>query len=277
MRISICHYSFHRTWESKNWTCERLAEEVKSLGVDGVDFHAGLLGNTAEASARINSALDKTGLILSGLSLSNDFNQENPAALREQIDATVRWMRVAAEVGAPVSRIFGGHVGDRSDSAVLAQAFSRVIDGLGEVVREAEKLGVILALENHGGLPCTGEEQVQVIENIGSKNLRATIDVGNYMQGGQEAHQGTAIAAELASYVHFKDFRKKASDKASAPWSLEPVVLGEGDVDHHQCLKELRKAGYDGFIAIEYEGTDDEKTGVPRSVEYTKKLIKDFR
>lgn len=273
MKRSICHYSFHRTWTAENWTCERLAEEVKTLGVEAVDFHAGLLGSSKESPAKIKSALDKTGLILSGLSLSNNFNQDDPAMLKEQINTVKEWLRVAAEVNAPISRIFGGHINDRSNKTELEQGFARIMDALGEVIKDAEKLGVILALENHGGYPCTGEEQVEVIKKINSRYLRATIDVGNYLQGKQEGHVGTAIAANFAAYVHFKDFKKKPSQKDPAQWVLETCTVGEGDVDHSKCLKELKKKGYNEFIALEYEGPDDERTGVPESIKYMSQVM----
>ncbi len=145
---------------------------------------------------------------------------------------------------------------------------------LQEVVAEAEKLGVILALENHGGLPCTGEEQVRVIETISSPNLKATIDVGNYMQACQEGHEGSAAAAHLAAYIHFKDFRKIASPEGSSlPWSIEACTVGKGDVDHLKCLQAIYTTDYKGCIAIEYEGPDDEKIGVPESLAYTKEVI----
>jgi len=273
MRKSICHYSFHRTWKAENWTCERLAEEVKKLGVEGIDFHASMLKTPADAPARIRSALAKTGLTLSGLSLGNNFNQADPQALRQGIDTVKQWIQVAAEVRAPVSRIFGGGIRDRSNTSELQQGFRRIMDALGEVVQEAEKLGVILALENHGGLPCTGEEQLEVINKINSPHLRATIDVGNYLQGGQEGHEGTRIAAPVAAYVHFKDMHKKPPTKPGQRWDLESCIVGQGDVDLRQCLEVLKKAGYDGFIALEYEGSEDERIGVPQSVDFMNRVM----
>lgn len=273
MKKSVCHYSFHRTWKSENWTCEQFAEKVKELGAEGIDFHAGLLGDSKTAPAQIKAALDKTGLILSGLSLSNNFNQDDSAALKQQIDTTKEWIQVAAEVNAPVSRIFGGHISDRTDKTALDKGFTRILEALEEVVKEAEQFGIVLALENHGGLPCTGEEQVEVIKRINSKHLRATIDVGNYMSCGQEGHIGASIAAGVAAYVHFKDYKKKPAESSAMPWGIEACTVGEGDVDHRKCIEELKKAGYDGFIALEYEGPDDEKQGVPQSLDYMNKIM----
>ena len=278
MRSAICHYSFHRRWAAEKWAAERLALEVKALGVEGIDFHAGMMGAASDAPARIRAALAKSGLALSGLSLGNDFNQEAPQEFRAQVDTVKEWIRVAAQVSAPVSRIFGGQLPEtqRKDPAAKALARQRILDGLGEVVREAEKHGLILAIENHGGLPCTAEEQVEVIRAIHSPHLKATVDVGNYLEGGQEGHVGTRIAAPHAGYVHFKDMKKIPDAGAPFGWKLDCCVLGEGVVDHRVCLDALKKAGYNGFVALEYEAPEEEKTGVPKSVAFMKKVMKGF-
>ncbi len=272
MKKAICHFSFHRRWDAEKWTPERLAQEVKNLGVEGVDFHVRYLGDASDAAGRIRDALSRHGRELSGLSMSNDFNKEDPREWREQIETVKKWLHVAADVKAPVCRIFGGWVPEerRHDESVRTQAQMRVLDALGKVVREAEALGVCLALENHGGLPCTGEEQVDMIRRIGSPCLKATIDVGNYLMGGQEGHVGTRIASACCAYVHFK---KIPDTNDWRGWRLEPCTVGEGDVDHRACLTELRNAGYQGYVALEYEGTQEEITGVPKSVEFMNRIL----
>jgi sugar phosphate isomerase/epimerase len=278
MRKAICHYSFHRRWTSEKWTAERLAKEVKALGIEGVDFHAGMMAPSTTAAERIRAALAKTGLTLASLSMSNDFNQEKPEEFRAQVDGVKEWIRVAAELCAPVSRIFGGHLAaeKRSDPSAKAQARQRILDGLGAAVEEAEKHGLVLGIENHGGLPCTGEEQVEVIRLVNSSSLKATIDVGNYLDGNQEAPAGTRIAAPHAAYVHFKDFRKIPDASSPLGWKIDACGLGEGVVDHPACLDALRQAGYDGFIALEYEGSENETTAVPKSVAFMKKVMRGF-
>jgi len=275
MKTAICHYSLRRRYKAEQWSIERLVKEVKGLGVEGVDFHAGLMGATGGAADAINAALGKHRFAISGLSLGNNFNQEDPEKFKAQVDTVCGWLEVAAEVKAPVCRIFGGAMPREhgGDEAATAAARQRVMDGLGQVVKDAERLGLILAIENHGGLPCTGEEQVEVIKEIGSPSLRATIDVGNYMQGGQEGHVGTAVAAPYAAYVHFKDFRKIEDASSPLGYKLEATAIGEGDVDLPACVRALRKAGYDGTVALEYEAAEDETTGVPRSVENMNKAI----
>ncbi len=55
--------------------------------------------------------------------------------------------------------------------------------------------------------------------------------------------------------------------------AFEACTVGRGDVDLEGCLGALRQAGYDGFIALEYEGQDDERRGVADSIACMHKLI----
>ena len=273
MKPSICHYSYHRTWEEKGWNCLDLARTVKSLRVDAVDFHVRYLGEAATAAGRIREALDRYDLELSGISLSNNLNQTDATEFEAEIESTVQWIRLAAEVEAPVSRIFGGHVADRSDVQSLSAGFDRIIDGLGRLADEAKRYGVVLALENHGGLPCTSEEQIEVLQKIDSDHLRATVDIGNYMGCGKESVSSCAISAPYAAYVHVKDFVKIKSDETGWGWKIESAVLGAGVVDVPGCLRTLGEAGYDGYLALEYEAATDELRGVSESIEYLTSVL----
>ena len=282
MKISICHYSFHRAWAAENWDACRLAEEVKRIGVGAIDFHVGFLGSTERAAEMVTAALDKTGLELSGLSLSTNFGHDDPGRVSKEIEKTISWMRIAKEVRAPVSRIFGVplpsglavHVrGDGAADEARRKLKERVAAALEEVTREAESLDLVLALENHHGFPATAEEQVELIERMNSKCFRATVDVGNYMCADQAPEVGTAIAAPYAAYVHVKDFARVADESIASGWRLEPRAVGRGDVNQAACLQILKDAGFDGFVAIEYEGHENERIGVAQSVEFLNTII----
>ncbi|MEW5815360.1 MAG: sugar phosphate isomerase/epimerase family protein [Spirochaetota bacterium] len=273
MKPAICHYSFHRTWVSKGWSVKELAQAVKELGADGIDFHTRYLGDAGITAKDIKEALRATRLHLCGLSISNDFNQIDPTDFLTQIKTVIKWIEFASVVKAPVSRIFGGSIDDRKNKDTIETGIARVINALGEVVRVAEKNGVVLALENHGGLPGTGEEQVRILQAINSPSLRATVDMGNYLECGQEGEEGTKIAAPYAAYVHIKDY-KKVSDRSNPwGWTLKNCAVGEGDVNHKKCIEILKESSYDGYIALEYEGTEVEETGVMKSFNYMKKLL----
>ena len=276
MKIAICHYSLRHRWAEEKWNVERLIQQVKALGADGIDFHAGLLGSSRGAGQAIREALLKHKLALAGISLSNNFNQDDPALLHAQVKNVIEWLRVAAEAGAGVARIFGGNLAyeTRKNSVKVAVARRQILDGLSYVTREAEKLGVTLALENHDGMPCTAEEQVEMIRKINSPRFKATVDIGNYMQCGQEAHVALRMAAPYAAYVHFKDFKKVPDNSLPWRWNVEACIPGEGDVNIRACLEALDDVRYKGFVALEYEAAEDEKTALPKCVKYMNEVMK---
>ena len=106
MKTAICHYSYHRTWKAEKWSCLKLAETIKSLGADGIDFHARLLGTREGKIEEINQALKATGLILSGLSLSNNFNMEDPEGYAKLISiAEPHFIEVKAYMFVGASRL----------------------------------------------------------------------------------------------------------------------------------------------------------------------------
>ena len=271
-RASVCHYSFHRLWKEESWDCDRLCQEVAAAGAEGVDFHQSLTGDPSTARERIAKALEKSGLALSGISLGNNFNKPDESEIAEQLEATRTWIDIASDLKAPACRVFGG---GRSDEDRKVQ-LDRTVGVLKEAAEYAAKKGVVLALENHGGIPLTGEEQVTMIKAVGLESLGATVDVGNYMSGGQEGVDGTRVAAPHCRYVHFKDFMKLPSDDTSWGWRGKSCTVGVGAVDHEGCLRHLADAGYEGWVALEYEGPGPERIGVEESIYFMKKVMAKF-
>lgn len=267
LRASICHYSFHRLWAEERWDCDRLCGEIKALGAEGVDFHQRLTGDARTARERIAAAIKSWELQLSGVSLSNNFNRDS---VEGELDACRRWIDIAADLQAPVCRIFGG---GPSDGPREAQ-FRRVREALKRAADYAAGKGVILALENHDGIPGTGEEQARMVREVASPAMGATVDVGNYLLGGQEAADGTAAAAPTCRYVHFKDYMKVPSATTAWGWVTKPCTVGVGAVDHEACLRRLVAEGYTGWVALEYEGPGPERIGVEESLHYMRKVMR---
>jgi sugar phosphate isomerase/epimerase len=74
-------------------------------------------------------------------------------------------------------------------------------------------------------------------------------------------------ALPYCAYVHVKDYAKLPDG------SLKRVTVGEGDVDLVGCLRIIQESGFDGFVALEYEGEEDELTGVPTSMAVMKRAL----
>jgi len=275
MRISICHYSFHREIGAKKMELPVYFATVKKLGLDACDLHMRLAGDVQANLKTIQQGLKANGLTLSSYSLSDDFTQPDEAARKAQVEAVKQGLRNAKLLGTDTARVFGGHASG-ADVASLANDLKVVTECLKECVKVAEEVKVTLALENHGGMPGRGEEVLDVIKKIGSQYLRACCDIGNFMGADQTPEEGTKLVAPMTSYVHIKD---NADDPAGKPGlrskrPLKGATVGAGVVPVEKCIRILKDAGYKGFLALEYEGEEDEQTGVKKSLDFLKKVVK---
>ena len=82
--------------------------------------------------------------------------------------------------------------------------------------------------------------------------------------------------------VHAKDFVKKSFAEYQGEegyfqtrgcnW-LKGVSVGDGDIPVDQCVAILKRAGFDGYIDIEYEGSEDCMEGLAKGLAYLRKLV----
>lgn len=268
MDIALCHYSFHRRWQAEGWDFDRLCAEAAAAGVQALDLHARLGETWLSRPAEVAAALARHRLALAGVSCSNSFVKEDRAAFDVEIERVRGQIRSAAALGARTMRVFGGWLApeQRLDPRVRRSSLQQVADGLGALLPEAARHGIVLALENHGCLPGTSAEVLQLLGCGDPRTLRATIDLGNFLAAGEEPHHGAAVLAPHGAYVHVK-WTSKVPDPSS-PWGWRTVEAdpGQGDVDLVACFAALHRFGFRGTIAIEYEGPSDERTSVPAAV-----------
>jgi sugar phosphate isomerase/epimerase len=135
--------------------------------------------------------------------------------------------------------------------------FKWVIDSLTQCLKTAERCGVTMGLENHWGLGRTAAGVLRVVEAIKSPWLEVTLDTGNFFENPYEQMERLAPRAVL---VQAKTY------------------LGGGlwyslDLDYPRIAGMLRKHHYNGYISLEFEGKDDPKEGVPRSLAMLKKAF----
>lgn len=268
MDIALCHYSFHRRWQAEGWDIERLCAEAAALGVQAVDLHARLGEAWLARPAEVAAALARHRLALAGVSCSNSFVKEDKAAFDAEVERVRGQIRRAAALGARTMRVFGGHLGEaqRLDPRARRSGLQQVADGLGAVLPEAAAQGVVLALENHGCLPGTSAEVLQLLGCGDARSLRATIDLGNFLAAGEEPQHGAAVLAPYGAYVHVKWTSKVPDPSSPWGWRTTEADPGHGDVDLVACFAALHRFGFRGTIAIEYEGPSDERVGVPAGV-----------
>ena len=124
-------------------------------------------------------------------------------------------------------------------------------------VNTPDSAGIILALENHGGIVSTVDQLLSIVREIKSDWFGVNLDTGNFR--GPDPYADIAKAAPYAVTVQVKS-------EISAGGA-------RGEADFGRIIEVLKKANYRGFVALEYEAKEDPKTAVPRHLKTLRKLI----
>jgi L-ribulose-5-phosphate 3-epimerase len=108
-----------------------------------------------------------------------------------------------------------------------------------------------MGLENHWGLGRTARGVLRIVDAVKSPWLQVTLDTGNFLENIYEQLEALAPRACLV--------QAKTYYGGGIWYAL--------DLDYNRIVGILRKAGYRGYISLEFEGNENPKTGVPRSLQ----------
>jgi sugar phosphate isomerase/epimerase len=147
-------------------------------------------------------------------------------------------IEIAARLGARSIRV---QPGDRSPETAFA-----LVPFFQALAAEAEKNGIYLGVETHGGITSDAEGMVELCRQVGSRHFGVLYDPCNLLAGGVDYKKAYNTFRAHVVYVHLKDGLFK-DDK------FERVMFGDGVVDIPWVLQVLEKDGYSGGIALEYE------------------------
>jgi len=271
MKVAVSHYSYFAAHRDGRLTIGQFIEEVAKIGADGVELLSPLYKDAAADKAEAKAALESTGLVCPIFSVSNNFAQLDPAERAAHLDRIKFGVDEAVDFGAPVVRVFAG---DIAEGITYDQARAWIVEGLRAAAEYAGQAGIRLALENHGHLAGRGEQVVNLINDVGHEALGANPDFGNFILVDELPVEAVRAIAPHALMAHAKDFRPAAEGfRSISGRTFQGTVVGEGEVPVGTCIRELKNAGFEGWISVEYEGVDDCMVAVPRSVTNLKSLI----
>jgi len=273
-RIAVSTYSFwqfrHRDLRDVG-KCIDLAAEI---GFDGVEIlHRQMQDESDAALQKLKQRAFANGLSLCGFSTHQGFLSPKKEVRQKNVEHTLRCIELAYRLGIPTMRVNTGTWGTSKNFDELMKnrglepplagysdedGFGWVIDGLGRCLKRAEECGVVLGLENHWGLGRTAAGVLRIVEAIRSPWLQRTLDTGNFLEGPYPKLEKLAPKAALV--------QAKTYYGGGLWYTL--------DLDYDRIAALLRKAGYRGFISLEFEGKEDPRTWVPKSLALLRKAFR---
>lgn len=239
----------------KGLSVEEAFKLAKDAGFDGVELNIEEEGNppyslsidaSEEEVQKIRETAEKVGILLgttsSGIHWRYRFTSPQEETRKKAIEQTKKRLRINKWLGAKVLLVVPGAV---SEEEPYDLAIERAKECIAQLVEEAEKQGVILAIENvWNKMLLSPLEMRDFVDSFGSEWVGAYFDVGNVLAFGFP-QQWIRILGKRISAVHVKDFKLSVGNIYGF------VNLLEGDVDWKEVMKALREIGYDGFITAE--------------------------
>jgi sugar phosphate isomerase/epimerase len=239
------------------WNWSNFIDFAKNLPIEAIEPTAYYFQDRELATLiKLKQTATQAGLAISGSAIGNNFCQLDDAKLQEQIDSVNQWSDAIGVLGGQTLRIFAGTMpkGAKEPAKVIA----RCVESIETCCKYAEKNGVILALENHGGITAIADEMLQIVKSVKAKNFGVNLDTGNF-----HTEDPYGDLAKLAPYAVTVQLKTEVQVKGKPK---EPA-----DIDRKLAM--LKSVGYRGYVVLEYEAAEDPMTAIPREIANLRKKI----
>jgi L-ribulose-5-phosphate 3-epimerase len=237
--------------------CDPAAFDVaKQIGLDGVQIEMGTVENDmhtrrTEVQKRYQEVARRTGLEIASLAIG-EMNRvplkSDPRAAQWLADSIDVCKALGLTIAMPAC--FGEGDLDMSKTAEIDHIVSVVKD----VASHAEKNGVVIGLENY----LSAEDNMRIIERIGSPAVKVYYDVGNSTDKGRDVLKEIRTLGKLICEFHFKDGEH---------------MLGQGRIDFKKVREAIDAIEYRGWIQLEVAAPHGVVVDYTSQAEYVRGLF----
>lgn len=272
IRLAVSTYSY---WHFKpvRFPIEDVIDHAAELGFDGVEIlHRQMQDESAPYINALKRRAFERGLSFPLLSIHQDFVSPARDERQKHIAHTRRCLELAARLGIPCVRLNSGRwktipsfddlmkvkgnepplPGYTNDDAI-----GWCIESIEKLLPVCERLGVMMALENHWGLTTNIDTLLRIHKTANSPWLGINMDTGNYPG---DPYAGIETLAPHATIVQAKTYY------GGGEW----YTL---DLDYKRILAILRRHNYGGWISLEMEGKEDARAAVAKSYAVLREAI----
>jgi sugar phosphate isomerase/epimerase len=266
VRLAVSSYSYWH-FRTERYPIEKVIEHAASLGFDGVEIlHRGMAEEGAAYVNNLKRLALRNAIDLVMLSIHQDFVHPEANERQTHVGHTKHCISLAARLGIPIIRINSGRWNTiasfddlmkvKGDEPPISghtddEAVKWCVDAIEQCLPDAEREGVMLALENHWGLTTRPEMLLKIAGQIRSPWFGINLDTGNFPG---DPYPGIEMLAPHAVIVQAKTYY------GGGEW----YTL---DLDYPRIARTLRQAGFQGWVSLEMEGKEPAATAVPKSLE----------
>ncbi len=259
LKPAICAYSYRKELADKSLTYTDLVRIAVDNDIDGLDLTVYWFPDTSESFLMpLRRMAYINGVEIYSISVRTDFCHPEAEKRRQQVRELMDWIDTASHLGAGHIRVFGGHAPKGYTSA---DAKNWCVDCLTRASDYAGKRGVILGLENHGGITEFAGDIIDVVKRVGSDYVGINLDTGNFSARPYEQVE-ECLPYAVASQYKTTVAGSKPKEEVKADWDRFTSMFA--------------KSGYKGYLALEYEASEPTATAMPRYLAQLRELCRKY-
>ncbi len=267
--VSCLTLSYQRQFRSGKMDIFSFLDACRALELDGVDIHVQNLKSTDRGHLKdVRRQCLNRGLTISSLCVTTEFGRSAEAVPKELEKARAA-IEVGMFLGAPILRVF---VGSAPSPDQREEAFRRGVEALRKTSEIGADLGMPVALQNHSGLTCTGDDMLRFFREVNHPNFTLLLDTGHF--AGRDGPNGPRLPGlTYADYYHSLEQVAPLTQFVRAKLYSLDASGREQWIDYDRVFNILRAVKYNGFISLVYEGQEDELTAIPRGARFLRSFV----
>jgi L-ribulose-5-phosphate 3-epimerase len=247
-RSGLVAYSYRQALGAKKMTYDDLVHVAVDTGIDGLDLTVYWFPSTSnDFLLPLRRLAYKNNVDLYSISVRTEMTRPARELRDKEVMELNKWIDVAEKLGANHIRVFGGSV---PKEATEDQAAGWVVEVLQRSAEHAARKGVILGLENHGGITERAARIIEIVKRVDNPWVQINLDTGNFRS---DVFPQIEMCLPYAVNTQVKVEMRR--DDGSA-----------GPSDWERIFQLFAKHGYRGYMALEYEGKEDAAIAVPREL-----------
>lgn len=285
MKIAVSSYSFNKLikkGEITEFDTIRLAKEIGYDGIEFVEFYRPEEKDLFDYAKELRAEADRQGLPIANYCIAASFAREEED-FQKEIERVKKHVDVAEIFGTYNMRhdAIGGEQG-KGHFRTFSDCLETIAKGCRIITEYAEKKGIRTMVENHGFI-CQDPDRMEALyKAVNHPNFGILADMGNFLCADCESAYSIGKLCEMVFFAHAKDFIVKDGNgpdpgkgffRSRSGNYLRGTIIGHGNVPVKQCIDILKKAEYDGWLTVEFEGMEDNMEALKINLENLKNYI----
>ena len=275
-KLSLAHWSFHKSFKYGDVSPYEFAKMASELDFEGLEYVSQLYTDVMESddkAAAIEAFVEKNNTLAAQYKMKNvlimiddegDLSTTDEERRLEAIENHKLWIEAAHKMECSSIRL---NLHGENDVALWTENSVSSLKALSEF---AKPLNVNIIVENHGGNSSNANLLMNVINQVNYENCGTLPDFGNFcLSKDWGSLKENKCNNPYDPYLGVSEMMPKAFGVSAKAYDFD-ASGNETILDYQKLLSIVKKAGYKGFIGVEYEGDHlSEEEGIIA----TKKLI----